>query len=138
MAQWYYKLFYTRRYGCVHIYKHWLMTQIVKYFQERLTYCSYILIRKTRSILAYKSFIHFTREMKITNDTLWMVNFGCKCLNPSKGAREQLVTNLRSKHRSLGSNPANTYDAKWLNLMIRASLYNRPKKFMPWTISCRL
>lgn len=37
--------------------------------------------------------------------TLWIVKVGCKCLNPSKGAREQLVTNLRSMHRSFGSNP---------------------------------
>ena len=28
--------------------------------------------------------------------TLWIVKVGSKCLNPSKGAQEQLVTNLRS------------------------------------------
>lgn len=33
-------------------------------------------------------------------------------MNPSKGALEQLVTNLRSIQRSLGSNPAKTYEQK--------------------------
>ena len=28
--------------------------------------------------------------------TLWIVKVGSKCLNPGKGAQEQLVTNLRS------------------------------------------
>jgi hypothetical protein len=37
--------------------------------------------------------------------TLWMVKGGCKYLNPSNGAREQLVTNLRSLQRSFGSKP---------------------------------
>lgn len=37
--------------------------------------------------------------------TLWMVKAGCKYLNPSNGAREQLVTNLRSIQRSFGSKP---------------------------------
>lgn len=37
--------------------------------------------------------------------TLWMVKGGCKYLNPSNGAREQLVTNLRSIQRSSGSKP---------------------------------
>lgn len=41
-----------------------------------------------------------------------MVKVGCKYLNPSKGAREQLVTNLRSIHRSFGSNPEITWDIK--------------------------
>jgi len=34
-----------------------------------------------------------------------MVSGGCKYLNPSNGAREQLVTNLRSIQRSSGSKP---------------------------------
>lgn len=41
--------------------------------------------------------------------TLWMVKGGCKYLNPSNGAREQLVTNLRSIQRSFGSKPLITY-----------------------------
>ena len=42
--------------------------------------------------------------------TLWIVKVGSKCLNPSKGAREQLVTNLRSIQRSFGSNSRITCD----------------------------
>jgi hypothetical protein len=36
------------------------------------------------------------------------VKEGCKYLNPSNGAREQLVTNFRSKQRSVGLNPLMT------------------------------
>lgn len=43
--------------------------------------------------------------IKYQEHTLWMVKGGCKYLNPSNGAREQLVTNLRSIQRSLGSKP---------------------------------
>jgi hypothetical protein len=40
--------------------------------------------------------------------TLCIVKEGCKYLNPSNGAREQLVTNFRSKQRSVGLNPLMT------------------------------
>jgi hypothetical protein len=42
------------------------------------------------------------------NQTLCIVKEGCRYLNPSNGAREQLVTNFRSKQRSVGFNPLMT------------------------------
>lgn len=50
--------------------------------------------------------IHNGNERETKRDhTLWIVKEGCKCLNPSNGAREQLVTNLSNIHRSFGLNP---------------------------------
>lgn len=51
-------------------------------------------------------------EMEDQEHTLWIVKEGCKCLNPSNGGREQLVTNLRSMQRSFGSKPLVTCDKK--------------------------
>lgn len=50
-----------------------------------------------------------TKQEKLEFDqTLCIVKEGCRYLNPSNGAREQLVTNFRSKQRSVGLNPLMT------------------------------
>ena len=48
-------------------------------------------------------------DKKFREDTLWMVKLGCRCLKPSNGAREQLVTNFISVQRSFGSNSLMTW-----------------------------
>lgn len=56
--------------------------------------------------------------MKVKKDTLWMVKLGCRCLKPSNGAREQLVTNFMSIQRSFGSNSLMT----WASVSSKMSL----------------
>ena len=57
-----------------------------------------------------------------------MVKVGCKCLKPSNGAREQLVTNLRSIQRSVGSKSVMTcYEEMMQVTHVKSQLKNHTK-----------
>lgn len=101
----------------------WMPRFGISAIQKRNKHAGEFIIILANTLLIYDSVattkwafkLTLLEGLKMSDDehTLWIVKDGCKCLNPSNGAREQLVTNFSSIHLSFGSNPLITWNNFW-------------------------